>query len=668
MSYTIFARSALAVAIASLSMAAFAQESEAAKSPEEISGPADPIVVTATRTPTRYNMLISDVSVVDEEQIRNYGPQAPISDVLANEPGITTRTSGGLGATTSVSIRGASSSQTVLLVDGLRLNSLTTGQAPWAYLPTPQIGRMEIVRGPTSSSYGSDAIGGVIQLFTRRGEGPMKVYADVGYGTYNTTSETVGVEGSQEGFSYSVYGSNTHSVSFPTYAGNSAGAKVTTPGSYTNSSVSANFIYTIATGQEVGIKTLVGSGNNGQTNIDTTYVGFTPVTLYQMATQTESLNVLSAYSKNQINDFWTSLVRVGSSQDNSGTQYSAPQSWMLPSSRTSFNTTQKQAQWQNDFKLPVGKAMVAYEYLNQASYVVQDTQAAYSRSINSIQGGWNADIGKHLMQLNIRNDANSQFGNATTGSLGYGYFVLPSTRLTGSWGTGFQAPTFNDLYYPNQSFSCEIPYGSGNWGTCTSKGSSNLQPTKSQNTEAGVRFDNGVHRAGVIYYYNNITNLVQWTETLTSTTDTWQPSNVGRSVLQGVTTTYAGKVYGGLDVTGSIDYQDSLNPQLGQTLAYHPYVFGNLSVEKNVNRWKLGAQMQSQGNQQTNPGDSSNRTLGGYTLFNLYGSLDLVKDISAYFRVNNVFDKQYVSTFNGAYGSYRTPGSTVFVGLRFQQK
>ena len=94
--------------------------------------------------------------------------------------------------------------------------------------------------------------------------------------------------------------------------------------------------------------------------------------------------------------------------------------------------------------LPVGKMLIAYEYLNQAAQT-SDTGQVYSRNISSFQGGWNADIGKHLLQANIRNDANSQFGNATTGSVGYGYFILPTVRATASWGTGFQEPPFNDL-------------------------------------------------------------------------------------------------------------------------------------------------------------------------------------------------------------------------------
>jgi vitamin B12 transporter len=645
------ARSLLACAIALLSLSAIAQET-----PQEISGPEDPIVVTATRMPTRYNLLIPDVSVVDQEEIRDYGSQAPISDILANEPGITVRTSGGLGSTTSVQMRGANTNQTILLVDGLRLNSASTGAAPWAYLPMPQFSRMEIVRGPTSSSYGSDAIGGVIQLFTRRGEGDAKFYADAEYGTYTTSSETLGVEGSAGGLSYSVYGANTHSVSIPTYTKSMPNA---TPGSYTNTSASANLIYTISPGQEIGIKGLYGSGKNGQWNNGSYYdtTSWTLVEDYGMATQGESMNLMSVHSKNRIGDDWVSLVRIGSTQDNSNTIYSGPQGWMNGRTQSFFNTTQKQAQWQNDFNLPIGKGMLAYEYLNQFA-LTSESAAGYSRNTSTFQGGWNADVGNHLVQANVRNDANSQYGNATTGSVGYGYFVLPGLRLTGTWGTGYQAPTFNDLYYPSQ--------GDGySWSV---NGNPNLQPTRSQNTEGGIRFDDGKNRFGVVYYYNNVTNLVQWRNSMNGSISVYAPENYGRSVLQGVTTTYGTNV-AGINVFGSVDYQDSQDMQTGLVLPYHPFAFGSASVEKDAGRWKLGLQSQFQGNQQSNPSSSNNQNLGGYTVFNMYGNVAIRKDVSAYFRLNNLLDKQYVTNYDSVNQAfYRTPGSQIYVGLRLDTR
>ena len=636
------ARSLVACAIASMSLAAIAQDAKQ-ETPEEISGPADPIVVTATRVPTRYNRLIPDVSVVDRENMQEYGPQAPISDVLRNESGITVNQNGTMGTNTTVQIRGASNNQSILLIDGMRLSSVSNGGPSWAYIPMQQIGRMEIVRGPTSSSYGSEAIGGVIQLFTRKGEGPTKYYADAGYGTYGTSAETVGVEGSQDGFSYSLYGGNTHSLGLPTFTNASTDFNPNSA-AYVNSNASTRLAYTVAPGQEVGVTALYGNGYNNYTN-----------TSKDMSYQTQLLSVMSAYTQNKILDDWQSMVRFGQSVDTSRNFLAGG----TPDNGGSYRSTQTQAQWQNDINLPVGKGLLAYEFLQQNLDSTQ-AYAVTSRNINTVQAGWNGDIGNNLFQANVRNDSNSQFGGATTGSVGYGYFIIPTVRATAAWGSGFRAPTFNELYYQ-----------SGYWN-----GNSNLQAERSQNGEAGFRYDDGKQKAGVIYHYNDVSNLIQNTD--------FTAVNIGQAVLQGWSFTYGGRVYG-VDVAASFDNQDTRDKATGNFLPYRPANFGSLTLSKKQERWDFGGQMQLSGSQQSNPGNadpySNNITMGGYTLFNIFGSVNLIKDVSLFMRGNNIFNRQYSTAANGYAAStydgvtypatanyYRSPGSNFFVGLRFDTR
>lgn len=636
-----FARSLVACAIASLSVVAVAQDANDRNSTEQKSIAKDgTIIVTATRTPTRYNQLIPDVTVVDRKKMQEYGPQAPITDVLANEPGVTVKSSGGMGGQSSVFIRGASNNQSVLLVDGLRVSSVANGGPAWAYIPMQQIGKMEIVRGPTSSSYGSDAIGGVIQLFTRKGEGPTKYYADAGYGTYGTSAETIGVEGSKEGFSYSIYGGNTHSLGLPSYT-NASNYFNPNSAAFVNSSASTRLAYTIAQGQEIGASVLYGNGNNSYTESRS------------IKTQNQQLTVASLYTQNKILEDWQSTIRIGQSVDNLRNYLAGG------SSDNNFRSVQNQIQWQNNLKLPVGNGMLAYEYLEQKldSNIVY---SAASRNINSVQAGWNGDWGRNLFQLNVRNDNNSQFGNATTGSIGYGYFIMPSVRATASWGTGFRAPTFNELYWQ----------ASDPWGF---RGNSNLAPERSQNTEGGIRYDDGTQKFGIIYYYNRVKNLIQTVEYYVpayySTAE-----NVSNAVLQGLTASYGGKILG-LDIATSYDYQDARNTTSGTFLAYRPANFGSMTVSKNAERWNLGGQMQVSGSQQSNPsGDlgNNNLTMGGYTLFNVFGSVNLIRDVSLFVRGNNIFNRQYTTNASGAPWTgnnyYRNAGSNFFVGLRFDTR
>ncbi|MDP3639450.1 MAG: TonB-dependent receptor plug domain-containing protein, partial [Azonexus sp.] len=148
----------------------------------------DPVMVTATRQSMRTSELLSDVSVIESEELAQ-AAQSTLGDILGRQPGVEFYTSGSNGATGSVFMRGTSSGHTLVLIDGVRAGSATLGQmSSWSRLPVSQIERIEILRGPASSLYGSDAIGGVIQIFTRRGDGPFKPFFEGGVGSYDTSS------------------------------------------------------------------------------------------------------------------------------------------------------------------------------------------------------------------------------------------------------------------------------------------------------------------------------------------------------------------------------------------------------------------------------------------------------------------------------------------------
>ena len=150
--------------------------------------------------------------------------------------------------------------------------------------------------------------------------------------------------------------------------------------------------------------------------------------------------------------------------------------------------------------------------------------------------------------------------------------------------------------------------------------------------------------------------------------------NVSNAVLQGLTASYGGKILG-LDIATSYDYQDARNTTSGTFLAYRPANFGSMTVSKNAERWNLGGQMQVSGSQQSNPsGDlgNNNLTMGGYTLFNVFGSVNLIRDVSLFVRGNNIFNRQYTTNASGAPWTgnnyYRNAGSNFFVGLRFDTR
>ncbi len=156
-----------------------------------------PIVVTASRTDQSLLDLLADVTWIGPEEIARSGVDS-LAQLLQRQPGTEIVTTGGPGSTSGVFLRGANTDQTLVLVDGMRIASSTTGTAALEAIPLSQIDHIEILRGPASSLYGADAIGGVIQVFTRRGASGFSANASVGYGTYNTTDVTAGVGGSTE--------------------------------------------------------------------------------------------------------------------------------------------------------------------------------------------------------------------------------------------------------------------------------------------------------------------------------------------------------------------------------------------------------------------------------------------------------------------------------------
>jgi len=162
------------------------------------------VVVTATRTAQTVDESLASVTVITRDDIDN-SQALSVPEILRTVPGLDVSTNGGLGQTTSLFMRGTESDHILVLVDGVKIGSATTSGVPFEHLPLSQVERIEIVRGPRSSLYGSEAIGGVIQIFTRRGKGPLRTEASIGWGDDSTGKIMAGISGSQQDTWYSLY-------------------------------------------------------------------------------------------------------------------------------------------------------------------------------------------------------------------------------------------------------------------------------------------------------------------------------------------------------------------------------------------------------------------------------------------------------------------------------
>lgn len=579
-----------------------------------------PVVVTASRQPSRVQDLLADVTVINREQLDEAG-HSSVAEVLARQPGIQVASNGGEGKTTSLFIRGANPNQTLLLIDGLRAGSATTGYPSLDSLPLSQIDHIEIVRGPASALYGADAIGGVIQIFTKKGSGAPRVTASAGAGSFGLQDYSAGISGGTEAVSYAISagyrdfrGFNVSKPYNPNYNPDKDG--------YTNTSASGSLALRPTHGQELGLQFLYAKAQN--------HYDYSSQYLYDDHAD-NTTSSLSIYSRNKITDIWQSTLRLGRSEDRNTNFYSPLTPSYLGGPRSEFNTTQDLVSWQNDITLPVGRLMAGYEQVNQQVSSTTKYQNT-GRSIDSFFAGWNARLGDHRVQLNLRNDNNSQFGNHTTGLASYGYQITTSIRGSLSYGTGFKAPTFNDLYYPGFS-------------------NPNLAPEKSENIEAGLYWESTTANLSLVTYQNTVSNLIVLDQN-------WIPANINRAQLTGAT--LAGNVrIGNWNLGGSYDHLDPVDRTTGKQLGRRAKDTGTLRASYGIaQNWQVGSEVQLVGRRFDTA--SNTRALGGYGIVNLFARYALSKDLSLEARANNLGNKDYET----AYG-YRMPPATFFLSLRY---
>jgi len=585
------------------------------------------VVVTATRQATRVNELIADVSVIDRETIEQ-ADQSTLLELLGHQPGLEFSANGGPGMASDLRIRGTEGKHALVLVDGLRVSSATLGTISWSRMPLSQIDRIEILRGPASSLYGSDALGGVVQIFTRQGDGPLKLNADFGAGSYGTHSTAIGLSGGLDGLRYAFGLAEFRTAGFSAIVNRASKAYNPDRDGYRLTSMDGSISYAPAPGHEFGIAFLSNKGRNAYDS------GFSAASAARDYQSQNDVGAARLYLKNQLAQTWHSTLTYGRSEDNA-TNYT---------NRTAasvFRTIQDQWSWQNDVRLPLGHALLAVESLRQdiggsGSFTLS------SRQINSLLGGWHGAVGAHSLQLNLRRDRNSQFGSRTTGNVAYGYQLAPQWRVQGAYGTAFRAPTFNDLYFPNTP-----GVGAGN---------PSLQPESSRNTEIGLRFETPTRQASLLYFRNRIENLIQWVETPPGSFF-YTPINVASARIDGWSGSYQARA-GAWTTSANLNLQRPIDAASGRQLNRRARSFGSLNLGRDNGAWSAGAELQAVGSRWDDVANTVR--LGGYALVNLYASYPVGKDWSVHGRINNLFDRNYETARD-----FGVSGANLFVGLRY---
>jgi vitamin B12 transporter len=579
------------------------------------------IVVTATRVPTRVNEQLADVTVIGRAEIEAAGATT-LPTLLAQQPGLQIVANGGLGKTTSLYTRGTNAGHTLLLVDGMPLGSATLGQPSLANLPLAQIERIEILRGPASSLYGSDAIGGVIQIFTRKGAGQLQPEAFAGFGSHGTSQLAAGIAGGTDMVSWSLRAARLDSDGFDATTPKIANTSRDADG-YRNTSWNGRLAVTPAAGHEFGTTFLVADSRNhfdgGGATINTW--------------NDDETRAWTLYARNRLTPVWTSTLRYGESMDRS--ESFAP-------GRSLFATQQQQWTWQNDVKLPLGTLMLAAEDLKQE---IESTTAysARERTVRSLIAGWQARLGNHSWQLSQRVDDNSQFGQKTTGSLAYGYRITPAMTARAAVGTAFKAPSFNDLYYTSP------------WG---SHGNPELLPETAKNRELGLDWLSPTGaRLGWTHYDNHIKNLIAWRDT-----GGWVyvPFNVGRARITGDSLT-GSHAWGPWQAQVALDWMKPIDEETGNRLPRRAARQAKARIAYDPGRWGAGAELVAVGPRYDQPNQT--KEMARYELVNLVTHYRVSRDLTLEGRIDNLFGKDYETAWG-----YRNPGTSLFVGLRYSPR
>lgn len=586
-----------------------------------------PVVVTATRQAERAAETLASLEVIDRAEIERAG-HSSLVELLSARAGIQVTTNGGAGSTAKVFIRGAESGHTLLLVDGMRVGSATRGDAALEVIPLEAVERIEILRGAASALYGSDAIGGVIQIFTRKGEPGVQPALRVGFGSDATRALSASLSGGAERLRYSLVAGHERTAGINAKPGSRAGSDPDRDG-FRNDYQSASMSLGLREQDEVGISLLRADAQND-------YDAGKAFDSY-LDKRTESA---TAHLRNQLGVGWTSTLRLGYSTERAFTRSSA-------TSSSEFGTVQRLLSWQHDVALAGGSLLAAYEHLEQEV----DTSTAYvedKRIVNSALLGWGGQFGRHHLQVNARHDDNSQFGGRTTGSVAYGYQFLPEWRVQGSIGSAFKAPTFNDLYYPR---------------SCTSSGCNtgnpDLKPEEALNRELGVVWESGHYSARATYFNNRIRNLIEWALLPGVKPRTRMAGNVSDARLEGLELG-ATAAWGGYRVRASVDFLDARDADTDERLARRANHAASLAVERELGSWILGAELVTQGGRYDVVPNTAADRMGGYGLLNAYVHYVPARDWRIEARFNNLLDKEYELV-----RGYATPGATAFVAVRY---
>ncbi len=590
-----------------------------------------PVTVIATREPTPLNQVTADVIVIDAQRIRDSTADS-LEDLLRREAGVQVSRNGGPGHAAGVLIRGAGSQSTLVLVDGVRIGSATLGSASLDAISLSQIERIEVLRGPGSSLYGADAVGGVVSITTRRGEGSASFSAHLAGGEFGSREGDVAVSGAGAGIDFSASLSAEHSDGVSALRpGDQFGNFNRDRDGYTRRTAQARLGYTLIPGHRVALSVV---DARLKSQFDSSEFGGPPDFAQDPSPNFRSrlnTHVAGLSYDGVVNSFWTTRVQVALNEDNSLDGANFP---------SRFITRRDQYTWQNAFKLGAQQQVVAV--LERLEERAQSASFAANQNRHNDAVGLNyaGQFGAHLLSADVRYDDNSVYGDKATGRLGYGYEIGHGFSARALIGTTFRAPSFNDLFF--------LGYGVDT-----------IRPEKGRSAEVGLNWRHEDSNASLTLFRNRVRDLINYEPDrsfcpVDPSYDFGCARNVDRARLQGATLT-AGQRIGGFSLRGTVDLLSARDTRTGERLIRRATHQETVAADYQFDAWTLGATLVTLGNR-----IESGRRLGGYSTLDVQARWRVTPQWQLEAKVLNLADRDVEPARD-----YRGLGRQAWFGVRY---
>lgn len=556
--------------------------------------------VTANRLPQSQSDVLASTTVIDRDDIER-SQAGSIIDLLQGRAGIEIAQNGPPGTLSSLFMRGTESDHSLVLVDGVRINSATSGGASLEMLPLEAIERVEIVRGPRAAAYGADAIGGVIQVFTRRGTAS---------GTQGGLKASTGSDSTQRQSAWVATGDDDTRLNASLFHRDGDGFNATQADDsgerdgFEREGAQLGLSHRINDDVEVSLNAM-------RQNFEGEYDNCSFPASQDCVTK-GYLQSFGGQLDVQLQPDWQMLITAGHFDEQREERYSGERQSLIESHRDEVGL-------QHRFTRDNGVDVLGIDYRHDSVDFDNRVGASYARDSREnigIYGMMQRTYGAHELSGSLRYDDDSLFGDETTGSLGYAYRLTPFQRLGASVSTAYKAPNLIDLYGP---------YGTN----------PDLEAETAENLEAFWAYERDNWHTRVTVFDNRIDDLIGYDP------NTSIPYNVDEARIRGVELS-GGWQAGGLALSASLTHQNPEDRQTGERLQRRARTFGRLDADYTLADWSFGATLRAAGDRRdTDFVTYGDTTTAGYGVVDLRTSWQVTSMVELSAKVENAFDKEY---------------------------